>query len=101
MQFDYIKRMSSKASETAIGVLLNKMSMDSVFCTHSTFSSPWAISMPAIENCMMFHLLIDGKATLQMQSESIIMNAGDFILLPKGTGHSLSDGCSGFTRFDG
>jgi AraC-like DNA-binding protein len=67
------------------------MSMESVFCTHSTFTSPWGISMPPIDNCMMFHLVIEGKAKLQIQSDHIEMNAGDFILLPKGTGHSLSD----------
>ena len=91
MSFDYQKRLSTKIPESAVTALLNKMSMESVFCTHSTFSSPWGISMPAIENCMMFHLVIEGQAELHVQSDSIQMNAGDFILLPKGTGHHLSD----------
>jgi AraC-like DNA-binding protein/mannose-6-phosphate isomerase-like protein (cupin superfamily) len=91
MSFDYQKRLSTKIPESAVTALLNKMSMESVFCTHSTFSSPWGISMPAIENSMMFHLVLEGKAKLQVQSDSIQMNAGDFILLPKGTGHNLSD----------
>jgi AraC-like DNA-binding protein len=47
--------------------------------------------MPSIDNCMMFHLVVEGKAKLQIQSDHIEMNAGDFFLLPKGTGHSLSD----------
>lgn len=94
MRFDYKQRMTTTIPETAISALLNKMSMESVFCTHSTFSRPWGISMPAIENCMMFHLVIDGKAKLLMQSEPTELNAGDFIILPKGSGHSLTDGQS-------
>ena len=92
MQFDYLKRLSTKIPESAIAALLNKMSMESVFCTYSRFSLPWGISMPPIENCMMFHLVIDGNAQLKVQSEVIDMQSGDFILLPKGAGHDLSDG---------
>lgn len=71
--------------------------MESVFCTQSTLRSPWGISMPAIDHCMMFHLLASGTAHIQAlntQSEplNIDMQAGDFILLPKGIGHVLSDG---------
>jgi AraC-like DNA-binding protein len=96
MQFDYRKRLTTKIPESAIAGLLNKMSMESVFCTHSSFSSPWAISMPAIENCMMFHLVVQGDAKVQTQSATIDMHTGEFILLPKGTGHQLSDGISTF-----
>jgi hypothetical protein len=94
MSFDYQQRLSTKIPESAISTLLNKMSMESVFCTHSTFSSPWGISMPPINNCMMFHLVIEGIAKLKIQSDHIEMNAGDFIILPNGTGHSLSDGAT-------
>jgi AraC-like DNA-binding protein/mannose-6-phosphate isomerase-like protein (cupin superfamily) len=94
VQFDIKKRMSTKTSETSVAALLNKMSMESVFCTHSTFSAPWAISMPPIENCMMFHLVIKGSASLVMGSLQTELVAGDFILLPKGAGHSITDGQS-------
>jgi AraC-like DNA-binding protein len=42
----------------------------------------------------MFHLVIEGIAKLKIQSDHIEMNAGDFIILPNGTGHSLSDGAT-------
>ncbi|WP_448250549.1 AraC family transcriptional regulator [Thalassotalea agariperforans] len=90
MSFDYKTRLSSKTSESVITGLLNKISMESVFCTHSTFSSPWGILLPPIENCMIFHLVLEGEAIIRTQSDSILMHAGDFILLPKGIGHELS-----------
>ena len=89
MQFDHRKRLSTSISETTVSELLNKMHMESVFCTHSNFSSPWAVSIPVIENCMMFHLVIDGTATVKVQQDSFELTAGDFILLPKGDGHTL------------
>jgi AraC-like DNA-binding protein len=41
---------------------------------------------------MMFHLCIEGHASVVVSGETIQLNAGDFVLLPKGEGHILFDG---------
>lgn len=92
MAFDYKKRIVTPIDDSAIGSLLNKMSLESVFCTHSSFSEPWGISMPQMDNCMMFHLVIDGSAVVTVDDNATKMHTGDFVLLPRGEGHQLSCG---------
>lgn len=96
MNFDFQKRVKTKLEDSAIGGLLNKMTLESVFCTHSDFSSPWGIALPALDNCMMFHVVIEGAVQLSVASENVELQSGDFILLPRGEGHTLSDGCTSF-----
>ncbi|PKF76568.1 AraC family transcriptional regulator [Vibrio sp. vnigr-6D03] len=67
------------------------LSMRSVFYTHSLLEEPWGIAMPSIPSSCMFHLITSGTATLNIGEESIELQEGDFILLPKGNGHSFVD----------
>lgn len=66
--------------------------MDSAFFTNSSLSSPWALEMPLMPNCMMFHLIIEGEVTFNVGNAELELKTGDFVLLPKGEGHVLSDG---------
>lgn len=86
----------TEVKDSTVGRLLNKMSLESVFCTHSRFSAPWGIKMPQLGNCMMFHLVMSGKAMLSVNAESYELSSGEFVLLPKGEGHKLSCGTSSF-----
>ncbi|WP_100640636.1 AraC family transcriptional regulator [Alteromonas facilis] len=92
MSFDYKARINTKMNETVIGQLLSKMTMESVFYTKSTLRQPWAVSLPAMNQCMMFHLVIEGDAQVDVTSEQVKLNTGDFVLLPLGQGHKLFDG---------
>lgn len=92
MKFDYKKRATTKIDDQPIGKLLDTLRMESAFFTSSTFSSPWAVGMPPMSNCMMFHLVIEGQAVFQLDGVSATLTEGDFILFPKGSGHSFSDG---------
>lgn len=72
--------------------LLDSLRMQSAFFTNSTLSSPWAMSMPPMANCMMFHLVMEGEVRFSAEQSSFTLGKGDFVLFPKGDGHSLSDG---------
>ncbi len=96
MSFDYKTRINTEIKESSIGRLLDKMSLESVFCTHSQFSIPWGIEMPLMDNCMMFHLVINGNAHLCVNNEKYELNSGEYVLLPRGEGHILSCGTSSF-----
>ena len=94
MSFDYKARISTEIKDSVIGRLLDKMSLESVFCTYSQLSAPWGIEMPLLENCMMFHLMIKGTATLKIDAKNDDLSSGDFVLLPRGEGHKLCCGTS-------
>jgi len=94
VSFDYNARISTEMKDSSIGKLLDKMSLETVFCTHSQFSVPWGIKMPMLDNCMMFHFVISGKAYLTIDDEKHELASGEFILLPRGEGHKLSCGSS-------
>lgn len=92
MGFDYKQRITTPINDQPIGKLLDSLRMESAFFTYSTLSSPWAVAMPPMSNCMMFHLILEGEAHFQAQSEHFVLQPGDFVLYPKGDGHAFSDG---------
>jgi AraC-like DNA-binding protein len=96
VSFDYKARINTEITESTIGRLLDKMSLDTIFCTHSQFTIPWGVEMPLMDNCMMFHLVISGNASLAVDNEKFELENGEFVLLPRGKGHTLSCGTSSF-----
>lgn len=92
MKFDFKKRTDTKIPDQPIGKLMTNLHMESAFFTHSDLSSPWSLAMPAMSNCMMFHLVVTGEAKFEVEGEGGQLNAGDFVLFPKGEGHIISDG---------
>lgn len=92
MAFDYQTRAKTPINDEPIGKLLGSLHMESAFFTQSRLTMPWAMSMPLMSNCMMFHIVVDGVATFHIDESIIQLKTGDFILFPKGEGHVLSDG---------
>lgn len=98
MSFDFKNRINAPIKDEPIGKLLDSLRMESAFFTQSRLSKPWALRMPPMSNCMMFHLVVDGNSVFRIGKTELQLNSGDFILFPKGEGHSLSDGdCKSFT----
>jgi hypothetical protein len=62
-----------------------------VFCC-SELSAPWSMALPA-SSLAHFHVLEQGSAWLQLAGESAVvpLASGDFLMLPHGSGHVLSD----------
>lgn len=92
MTFDYQQRTATQIPESPIGKLLNSLRMESAFYTNSTLTKPWAIEMPPMPNCMMFHLVVSGHLDFNLENKAVRLKTGDFVLFPKGEGHILSDG---------
>lgn len=98
MTFDYKARLTTSIRDESIGKLLDSLHMESSFFTQSSLSSPWALEMPPMSNCMMYHIVVEGSALFRLGDTEIQLYTGDFILFPKGEGHTLSDGsCTSFT----
>lgn len=91
MNFDYQQRLSTDVEDVPLGKLLEHLSMQSVFYTRSGLSAPWAISMPAMKNCIMFHLVIEGSMFFSVEQTSAYLEKGEFVMFPGGQGHIIAD----------
>lgn len=65
--------------------------MSSIFYTRSELTAPWSIALPAMRDCLMFHMVNSGQCSLEVSGrENLKMRPGDFSLVPHGEGHILS-----------
>ncbi|WP_373939225.1 AraC family transcriptional regulator [Vibrio kanaloae] len=80
-----------KRKESDYASPLSQLKMSSVFYTHSTMKQPWGIKMPSISSSTMFHLILDGEAIVTVFDEKVKLGPGDFILIPRGSGHDIVD----------
>ena len=89
------KRRSSTPQQSRfkdpLAELLHLLKMHSVFYTHSELSAPWGFEIPAIDNSLMFHLVVEGRCEIDLGQETQVLDVGDFLLLPQGKGHRLFD----------
>lgn len=76
MTFEYKKRIETHISDEPIGKLLDSLKMERTFFTDSSFSSPWSIDLPAMPNCMMFHLVLSGKSHFEIEGETFDLSTG-------------------------
>lgn len=59
----------------------------SVYC-RSSLARPWKLHFEE-HDCMVFHALESGQALLELGQQQLLLSTGDFVLLPKGTSHSI------------
>lgn len=58
-----------------------------LYC-QSALSAPWSIDLPALEGCMMFHIVTSGRGYLQVgEEEPVLLEQGSLALVPHGQGH--------------
>ncbi|MFE5339828.1 AraC family transcriptional regulator [Isoptericola sp. NPDC056578] len=70
--------------------VLGTLEMDAVFCSTGRFSEPWGIAMPALPGVLMFHLLLDGRAVVDVEGGRHDLGPGDLVLVPHGAGHAIT-----------
>ena len=73
-----------------LGEALHFLRMSGVFYCRSEFTAPWALDLPAFEDCLMFHVVTSGRCVLDEGSEDHVLQPGDFVLVPHGAGHQLA-----------
>ena len=77
------------ARVSAIGEALRFVQMTGVFYCPSIMSEPWGLELPPMDDCVWFHALTSGQATLEVEGEVRTVTAGDLVLVPHGTGHRV------------
>lgn len=80
----------SNASDP-VAEALHGVHMDGAFYCRSDFTAPWGLALPAIEDCLLFHVVIAGGCRLEIAGEAPRhLAAGDLALVPHGAGHVLN-----------
>ena len=82
-----------------LGEALHSLRMSGVFYCHSELTAPWGAQMPAMPDCLMFHLVVRGRCWLASVADpdggvsggaaGRWLGPGDFALVPHGRGHVL------------
>jgi len=78
------------ASSDPLGEALHFLRMSGTFYCRSEFTAPWGLDLPAMPQCLMFHVLTLGECWLEAQGDPPRRLApGDLVLVPHGEGHRL------------
>ena len=54
-----------------LGEALHFLRMSGVFYCRSEFTAPWALALPAFEDCLMFHAVTSGRCVLEVKAARI------------------------------
>jgi AraC-like DNA-binding protein/mannose-6-phosphate isomerase-like protein (cupin superfamily) len=74
-----------------LGEALHFLRMTGVLYCRAEFTAPWAIALPAFDDCVMFHVVTSGRCLLEVEGcEDHVLQSGQFALVPHGTGHRLT-----------
>ena len=72
-----------------LGEALHFLRMSGVFYTRSEFTEPWGLALPAMPDCLMFHVVTSGRCWLdEEEGEPQLLEPGVFALVPHGEGRS-------------
>ena len=99
----HTRAMKIPLAHDPLGEALHFLRMSGVFYCRSEFTAPWALDLPAFEDCLMFHVVTSGRCVLDVKgSEDHVLQPGDFALVPHGAGHRLASepGVRGAKLFD-
>ncbi len=74
-----------------LGEALHTLRLRGAFYGHTHVTAPWALEMPALDDCLSFHVLTEGTCTIEVDGHPAIeLRSGDLALVPHGRGHVLT-----------
>lgn len=74
-----------------LGEALHFLRMSGVVYTRSELTAPWGIDLPALPDCVLFHVVTAGGCWLDVDgAEAQLLQPGEFTLVPHGEGHRIS-----------
>jgi AraC-like DNA-binding protein len=80
-----------KTSPDPLGEALHFLRMSGSFYCLSEFTAPWALDLPPMQDCVMFHVVTSGECRLDVAgAETCTLRPGALALVPHGRGHVLS-----------
>lgn len=76
-------------SDDVLTATLAHFGMDGVFYCVSEMNEPWGTLLPPMPGTVMFHLLTEGRAVVDIDGDRIDLAVGDLLLIPHGAGHTI------------
>lgn len=74
-----------------LGEALHFLRMSGTLYCRSDFTAPWALELPPMKDCLMFHVVTAGRCGLEVEgTERRLLQPGDLALVPHGEGHVLA-----------
>lgn len=69
---------------------LQLLRMSSTLYSRCYLTAPWGIELPSLPGMLMFHVVTVGHCWLDVDGTVLrLLQPGDFVLVPRGSGHSL------------
>lgn len=83
--------MSDAFSPTdPLGGALHFLRMTGIFYSRCELTAPWGLTLPPFEDCMMFHVVMEGELLLEVDdAPGCTLRKGELALVPHGEGHRL------------
>ena len=70
--------------------ILHYLKLESIYYSRSVLGGiDWGIDVPAYEGTSMFHVVVSGSCVVAINNQSLTMNAGDVVFIPRACGHSV------------
>jgi AraC-like DNA-binding protein len=63
----HTRAMKIPLAHDPLGEALHFLRMSGVFYCRSEFTAPWALDLPAFEDCLMFHVVTSGRCVLDVK----------------------------------
>ncbi len=72
--------------------VFNVLDLKGALYFRTDFCSPWGVTVPDYQAVARFHLVIQGRCFVKIgKQDTIELNAGDLIMIPRGVSHQLLD----------
>ncbi|WNG36281.1 AraC family transcriptional regulator [Archangium violaceum] len=85
-----MKRQQPWTPVDPLGEALHFLRMTGSFYCRSELTAPWGLSIPAMHDCLWFHVVTSGRCWLEVEGvEPLALLPGDLALVPHGAGHRL------------
>ena len=73
-----------------LGEALHFLRMSGTFYARSELTEPWGLTLPPMDEFLMFHVVTSGRCWLEVEgAERRLLQPGDLALVPHGQGHRL------------
>ncbi len=76
-------------STDPMGEMLHALRLSGVVYARSHLTAPWGMTLPPMPECLLFHIVTEGRCELDLGDQTHELLPGDFALIPHGMGHAL------------
>lgn len=71
--------------------ILDLLQLRGTLYFRTAFSAPWSVAVPDYRRAARFHIAAQGRCHVLIGEESVVLEAGDLVVIPNGAAHILCD----------